>query len=123
MRKQARYKGFNTSDKTRPTYSEYDVELIKRDILNHFETRPGERVNRPEFGTRIYEYLMDPHDTITKELINDDVMRVIASEPRVSLIESHVVDREHAVIIKIVLKYLDFDLSEEMYIEFSKETE
>ena len=42
--------------------------------MNHFGTRKGERVMVPEFGTIIYDMLMEPMDSKVKKLIIDDAI-------------------------------------------------
>jgi len=119
----AKYIGFSTVGKVKPPYALYDVELIKQDLLNHFSTRIGERVMRPNYGSRVYDYLHDPQDGITHELMLDDIRRVISTDPRVSLDSVSLIDSEHSIVIRAMLTYLDFDKSEEMLIKFSKEDE
>ena len=52
------FKGFSTIDKIRAPYSLFDQELIKRDLLNEFQTRRGERLMKPNFGSIIHDLLM-----------------------------------------------------------------
>ena len=54
------FKGFSTVDKNRAPYTLTDTNLIKRDLLNHFYTKKGERVMRPNFGSIIWDMLMEP---------------------------------------------------------------
>ena len=61
------FKGFSTVDKIRAPYSLFDQELIKRDLLNEFQTRRGERLMKPNFGSIIHDLLMEPEDTITDD--------------------------------------------------------
>ena len=61
------FKGFSTVDKVRAPYTLTDADLVKRDLLNHFYTRIGERVMRPTFGSVIWDYLMEPEDPETQE--------------------------------------------------------
>ena len=67
------FKGFSTIDKIRAPYSLFDQELIKRDLLNEFQTRRGERLMKPNFGSIIHDLLMEPEDTITDDEIRDDI--------------------------------------------------
>jgi len=70
------YIGFSTTDMVEPPYRVVDIELVKQDIRNMLNTRRGERVMRPEYGTRIFDLLMDPFDEETREAIIEDVIRV-----------------------------------------------
>ena len=44
------FRGFSTVDTVKAPFSLSDMELVKRDLLNEFNTRKGERVMRPNFG-------------------------------------------------------------------------
>ena len=48
------YKGFSSLDQTTSNSKLYDFDLIKQDIINHFNTRKGERVMNPTFGSIIW---------------------------------------------------------------------
>ena len=54
------YKGFSTTNPDNRGSKLYDFELIKQNILNHFNTRKGQRVMNPTFGTIIWDTLMEP---------------------------------------------------------------
>jgi len=49
------FRGFSSVEKITPTTEITDIDLVKRDLLNHFFTMKGERVMRPEFGSSIWE--------------------------------------------------------------------
>jgi|AntRauTorcE11897_2_1112592.scaffolds.fasta_scaffold00120_36 phage baseplate assembly protein W len=65
-----------------------DVELVKRDLLNHIYTIRGERVGQRGFGTNIELLLFEPFDENTIARIADQVREVINYDPRVVLINS-----------------------------------
>ena len=79
------FKGFSTVDKVRAPYTLTDADLVKRDLLNHFYTRIGERIMRPTFGSVIWDYLMEPEDPETQEIIKEDIERIVKTDPRVQL--------------------------------------
>lgn len=117
----ATYIGFSTVDKMKPSYTLVDVELVKRDLMNHFSTRIGERPMLPEFGCRIYDVLMDPQDVMTQETILEEARRIIESDPRVELNDINLIEMEHSIVLQIQLIYTGKDKVEEMLVEFSKE--
>ena len=45
------YRGVSTVNPETPTFQSYDIELIKQDLINHFNIRKGEKIYRPQFGT------------------------------------------------------------------------
>lgn len=111
--------GFNTVDNTRPPYSLTNIDLVKRDILNHFATPKGARVMLPEFGTRIYEMLFDPFDEYTKNAIIDDAILVVQSDPRVELVNIDVYQEDQTLNIIIVLLFVPEAVTDSMFVTFS----
>lgn len=79
------YKGFSTQQyENRKTFVLRDVELVKRDLLNHIFTSKGERVKMPTYGTIIPDVVFEPLDDITIRAIRRDLLTVIAYDPRVT---------------------------------------
>ena len=110
--------GFSTINKKKPPYTLTDFELVKVDLLNHFNTRKGERVMLPEFGTIIYNLLMDPLDDTTKRLIMEDATRIIDEEPRVKLDTMKLSETNSVVLLETQLTYLPNGVTEELAIQF-----
>jgi phage baseplate assembly protein W len=77
------YLGFSTVDNTNPGSKLYDVELIKRDLINHFNTRKGSRVMNPTFGTLLWDYLMEPLTDNTRTLLQAEVTSICSADPRI----------------------------------------
>ena len=113
--------GFSTTDKFKPPYTVTDIELVKVDLMNHFGTRKGERVMVPEFGTIIYDLLMEPMDARVKKVIIDDVTRIVQLEPRVKSSDIKVTEIEQALLIEIQLLYLPDGITYEMAVQFNTE--
>ncbi len=111
--------GFNTVDQPNPPYSLTNIELIKRDLNNHFATPIGSRVMLPNFGTRIYEYLFDPFDEYTKEAIIQDATRVVQSDPRVTLVDVEVYQEDQALTVAMVLLFQPESVTDNLYVTFS----
>lgn len=115
------FKGFSTvdSDKSRD-FNLYDIELIKRDLLNHFHTKKGERVLRPEFGSIIWDYLFDPLTPQVVGVITDDVRRICESDSRVSVDDIRITQpQEHGLYIEVDLTYIPFAASETFVMTFN----
>ena len=122
MYKKPVFKGFSTYNSESSTYLLTDIELIKQDILNTFNTRIGERVMMPLYGSNIHTYLFNPLDEISKELIIEDAKRVISYEPRVELESISLTDSEHTIRLEIILNFITFYTSDMLYVTFSKQT-
>ena len=56
----ATYKGISTVNNNFGSIKLTDTDLIKRDLLNHFALRKGEKLMNANFGTSIRDLIMDP---------------------------------------------------------------
>jgi phage baseplate assembly protein W len=102
--------GFSTQEiEGRRGWSVSDIDLIKRDLLNHFYTRKGERRMLPTFGTIIWDMLFEPFTDNVRSQIITDVKRVVQSDSRVSLQDVNVTTSAHGITIAIELKYIPYD--------------
>jgi len=117
----ATFKGFTTLDRVKAPFTVTDTELIKRDLLNEFYTKKGERVMRPNFGSIIWDLLMDPSDDSLVSAVTDDIQRIVAKESRVELLDLTVYVADHAISADVVLNYLPFNNSESLYLIFEKQ--
>jgi len=117
----ASFIGFSTAGRIKPPYTLIDFDLVKVDLLNHFNTRKGERVMLPEFGTIIYDLLMDPLDDMTKDLIREDAIRIIKSDPRVEMVDLIMTELEHVILLEVELLYLPNGVTETIAIQFDIE--
>jgi len=111
--------GFNTVNQPNPPYSLTNLELVKRDILNHFATPMGSRVMLPSFGTRIFEYLFDPFDEYTKNAIIEDAVRVVGSDPRVELVSVDVFQEDQALNVIMVVLFKPESVTDNLFVTFS----
>jgi len=111
--------GFNTVNQPNPPYSLTNLELVKRDILNHFATPMGSRVMLPSFGTRIFEYLFDPFDEYTRNAIIEDAVRVVATDPRVELVSVDVFQEDQALNVIMVVLFKPESVTDNLFVTFS----
>ena len=102
----------------------YDVDLIKKDLLNHIFTRRGERVKMFTYGTRIPDLVFEQLDDIALTVVTEDLNAVVASEPRVSLVDLRIVplyDR-NVIIASLVLYYVELDFTDQFDVSIQFES-
>lgn len=119
----AKFRGFSTVDKIRAPYTLEGRDLVKRDLLNTFYTKKGERLMRPEYGSVIWDILMNPDDTVTEKEIREDVLRIIDGDPRVDHLKTTIIYMDHTVRLEIDLKYVLLNDSDILYLEYTKDIE
>jgi phage baseplate assembly protein W len=108
------YKGFSTQAwLSNNRLGTSNIETVKRDLLNHIYTSPGERVGMPNWGTRIPTMVFEPNDIQTRQIIYDDLKMVIDFDPRVQLIgelQVLTLPDNNAIVCFCDLKYLEFNV-------------
>ena len=118
----ATFKGFSTIDRVRSPYTLVDRDLIKQDLLNTFYTRKGERVMRPNYGSDIWDLLMNPDDDLTKSEIENDVRRIIDAEPRVNHVETVMFFLDQTIRIEVTLQYVATGDQDYFYLEYVRQS-
>lgn len=65
-----------------------EFESIKEAILIILSTQKGERIMCPDFGCRLKEYMFEPLNSLTEELIRQEIIRSLTKwEKRIQQIE------------------------------------
>lgn len=103
------YKGFSTVSSNNYGFKLYDFELIKQDIINHFNTRKGSRVMNPTFGTIIWDLLMEPLTEQIKEILVDDIKTICNFDPRVYPLQIDINEYDRGYLIEITLQMKNTD--------------
>ena len=99
--------GFNTQDSaTTGVRTLYDVALVNRDLMTSFQTRVGERVMRPDWGCRLWDYLMEPLTPIMRQQIVDEAVRICSLDSRLVMQNTQVFELGQGFRIEITLEYL-----------------
>jgi phage baseplate assembly protein W len=115
-----RYKGFSTIDRTKK-FRLTDLELIKRDLLNHFAIRKGEKLMNAEFGSIIWNLMFEPLTADVKALIVSDIQRVIGYDPRLRVDNVLVDQLDMGLQIQIELTVLPDNYSDVLSLQFNRE--
>jgi phage baseplate assembly protein W len=115
------YIGFSTVNYTSAgTFALKDIELVKRDLLNHIYTERGSRVMMPGFGTRIPLMVFEQNDEQTRLIIEEDLREVFNYDPRVRLIDLSVLQLpdNNAILALADLLYVEFNVRDTLRLEF-----
>jgi phage baseplate assembly protein W len=115
-----RYKGFSTIDQTKK-FRLVDLDLIKRDLLNHFAIRKGEKLMNSEFGSIIWNVLFEPLTADVKALVVQDITRIIASDPRIRVDNVLVDQLDMGLQVQVELTVLPDNYSDVLNLQFNRE--
>lgn len=114
------YKGFSTVDETNRNNNVYDFDIVKQDLLNHFNTRQGERVMNPTFGSIIWNVLYEPFTDAIRTAIEADIKRIIESDPRISSPLIKIAEAEYGLLLEVTLTFTGTSQAETMRLAFDK---
>lgn len=114
------YKGFSTIDPSKISPSLYDFELVKQDIINHFRTRKGERVMNPEFGSIIWDLLLEPMTERTKDSLKEDINRICNFDPRVIPVQIDLFELEQGYNLELTLSLVGTNQSSKIKLSFDQ---
>ena len=115
------FRGHSTVGRTFADSKVYDIELVKQDLLNHFNILKGEKLENPEFGTNIWLYLFDPLDDELKSAVIEDVETIINYDPRVQLDKVEVNQYEHGLSVRVSVLYTGYGIGETMDMLFDEQ--
>ena len=119
----ATFIGMSTVDTVRAPYTLTDDQLIKRDLLNEFNTKRGERVMRPNFGSIIWEILMDPDTRGLEKLVDDDIKKIIDRDPRVKFLKVNTIVAEHTLRSEVIIEYIASANQDTLYLNYTRDAQ
>lgn len=114
------YKGFSTVNPDNRGSNLYDFNLIKQNILNHLNTRKGQRVMNPKFGTIIWDILMEPLTLQVRNALTKDIEEICTFDPRVYPTQIQINEYEQGYVIDIILVMKNTNQSETIKLTFDQ---
>jgi len=114
------YKGFS-SQETKKRFKLYDIELVKRDLINHFHIKKGEKLENPDFGTVIWDMIFEPMTEENKKIVIRDVEEIINYDPRIAINDVTIDSTQQGIRIEVDCVYMPFNINERMTFDFDRE--
>lgn len=112
--------GFNTVNQFKK-FTLTNFALIKRDLINAFNIRQGEKPGRPAYGTTLWDFLFESQDQVTETAILAEVQRVVGGDPRLFLNDAAVYAREQGMLIELSVSVVPSTDAERLAIFFDQE--
>lgn len=119
----ATFRGYSTIDLRFGNTILEDSVLAKRDLMNHFYTRKGERFGEPEFGSILPDLVFEPLDEFVIDAVEDDVRQIVGLDPRWILLDLDTNVTNHTIECRLTLEYKTTSTAEELYLKFTAEEE
>jgi len=115
-----KFQGFNTINQYK-RFTLQDEALIKRDLLNAFLIRRGEKPGRPGYGTTLWDYIFDNQTSEVTSEILEEVKRVIRDDRRINLLDAVLYPQDNGVLIEVEVSFLNSANAETMRIYFDEQ--
>ena len=113
--------GFNTIDQPKK-FTLTDFALVKRDLLNAFNIRPGELVGRPTYGTNLWDYVFESQTQEVEQAILNEVQRVAGGDPRLFIHSIELYPQINGILIQIELSMVPSTDAERLAVFFDQLT-
>jgi phage baseplate assembly protein W len=112
------YNGFNTIGSAKK-FRLTDFQLAKRDLSNYFSIRKGEKLMNADFGTIIWNMLFEPLTTDTKQVIINDIQRIVGYDPRLAVNNVMINELDYGLQIQIFLTYVPTNQADTLLLNFN----
>lgn len=96
----------------------YDQDLIKQELMNHFNTRKGERAMNTDYGFIGWDLLFDIQNGSNAKALEDDARRIISMDPRVEEQSIVVTPIDYGYQVSILLYFKVLDTVDELLMVF-----
>ena len=112
--------GYSTLDTNSKQQQFADIPLVKRDLYNHFNTIPGQRVMMPTYGCAVWNLLFEPFDEAVKDAVVAECTKVVMSDSRVILQSITVNEFNQGLVVQMELLYQPYNVMDTFSIEFER---
>jgi phage baseplate assembly protein W len=112
--------GFSSVDASIKKTQFADLDLIKRDLVNNFYTRRGERVMNPTFGCIIWDMLFEPMTSDNIQLIITDCASIVAADGRVVLNDINLIEYDAGIQLQMALYYQPLNIVDQFSLNFDR---
>lgn len=117
-----KYRGLNTIGASKK-FRIVDFDLVKQDLINHFNIRKGEKLMQPNFGSIIWNCLYDPLTPDVKAAITQDVRRIVNYDPRLQVDDVIINEFDQGLQIQLDLTYLPGNFADSLILNFDAQAQ
>ena len=111
------FRGYSSTSNVRKLQ---DIELAKQDLKNHFNTKKGERIMDPTFGSIVWDLLFEPYNDTVEDAVKEDCINIVSQDPRWSLQEVTTYSNQNAISVQLRLQYAPTDQVDVLEINFDQ---
>lgn len=115
------YKGFSTIGNAKK-FRVTDLDLVKRDLINHFRIRKGEKLMHPDFGSIIWNVLFEPLTESLRQVVLNDVATIVKYDPRIVANEILLDEFQNGLRVRVALTYIPTNQTATMLFTFDRDS-
>jgi phage baseplate assembly protein W len=116
------YRGFSTQNRSKK-FRVTEFDLVRQDLINHFHIRKGEKLMNPNFGSIIWNTLFEPLTQEVRQVIIDDVKKIVSYDPRLAVDRVTIDEYEQGIQVLIDLRYVTTDQRNILRLKFDRESQ
>lgn len=116
------YRGFSTQNRSKK-FRVTEFDLVRQDLINHFHIRKGEKLMNPNFGSIIWNTLFEPLTQEVRQVIIDDVKKIVSYDPRLAVDRVTIDEFEQGIQVIIDLRYVTTDQRNILRLKFDRESQ
>lgn len=111
------FKGFSTPTVGK-TQTLYDVDIVRQDLINHFNTKKGERAFDSSYGFIGWDLIFELEGFDVENLLEADCRRIVDQDPRLELVSITIGVASQIYQINLSLKYVQLEMIQDLTIVF-----
>jgi len=115
------YRGISTVNSDATSINLYDADLIKQDLLNHFNIRKGEKIYNANFGTIIWDVLFEPMTENIKDAVMKDALSIFDADPRINATNVTILQKDYGIQLYAEIEFIKIRVIEKMIFDFDQQ--
>lgn len=115
------YRGISTVNSDATSINLYDADLIKQDLLNHFNIRKGEKIYNANFGTIIWDVLFEPMTENIKDAVMKDALSIFDADPRINATNVTILQKDYGIQLYAEIEFIKIKVIEKMIFDFDQQ--
>lgn len=103
-------------------FTTYDEQAVIQDFINAMNIQQGSKPGNPSYGTTLWGFIFEPNDITTESQISDEIRRIGALDPRLTLNTINVIPQANGILVQVEFAISPFNNVQTLEILFDQAT-